>query len=352
MGSSIVTESVEVAWARTRTLLLAEPEAARWLKYGFIAFLGAAAYVGGGGMNVQVPMGSGEGDGGDWSGPGAAGPEIADAFMRAIEWLGANIAHLILLTIGLVTIWLVLWLAWLYVRSVFRFIFVEAVAAPREPLIGESWVRHSGQGLSLLLWNLLLALVPLLLVIIALIPVLSSIGLIASGEPLGAVLGIGGMIGLLGLVLVAALLAMIGRALTDDFLVPAMYARGCGVFAGWRHVGRAWRGQLGNVIFFYLLKIVFAIGAAIVVGVAGLFALLLLVIPAVSIAGVVGLISLSGVGTQAALTAFGGPMVVAVIFGGAVLWYLMSVLLLPVSVLLQSYSLAFVGRLDPSLRTI
>ncbi len=355
MDSSIVTDSIKVAWARTRVLLLTERDIGRWLKYGFIAMLGAAAFGGGTNVGFQVPAspsGGTGGDGGGWSGPGRIGPEVADAFAGAVQWLSANIANLILLTIGLVTVWIVLWLLYLYIRSVFRFIFVDAVASDTEPAIRTSWRRHTGQGLSLLLWNILLGLVPLILIIIALVPILSSVGLLATGEPLGVAMGVGGMIGLLGLVALAGLLLLAGRALTDDFLVPAMYARRCGVFAGWRHVASAWRGEFGNVVLFYLLKLLLGVGAAVAAGIIGLLVMVLLVLPVLSMGAVIALIGLSGIAPRLAVMIFGGPFLVTAVLGGAVFGYILDVALLPVSVLFQAYSLAFVGRLDGSLRTI
>lgn len=351
MDSGIVTDSIKVAWERTRTLLLSDRDVGRWLKYGFIAMLGAAAFGGGANVSLQLPTGLPSGAG-EFSPPGRIGPELIDASARAAVWLVANIVSIILLALGLLTLWLLLWLVVLFVRSVFRFIFVDAIAASREPGIGQSWFRHTGQGLSLMLWRLLLGLVPLILILIGLVPLVGSIGLLVSGEPLGAVMGAGGLAGLLAALMVAFLLAAVGHTLTDDFLVPAMYVRRCGVFAGWRQVFAAWRGQLGNVILFYLLKLLLGIGAAIAAGIASMLAVMLLVLPALSMGMMLGLVVVSGMEPVAAMLAFGGPALVAIVLGGAVLAYIMEVVLLPVSVILQAYPLAFVGRIDASLRTI
>lgn len=352
MDSSIVTESISDAWTRTRTLLLTERDIGRWLKYGFIAMLGATAMRGSAWLNYSPPVGSPSG-GGKWGGPSSRiGSEAADAIRAALEWLAANIANLLILAVGLVTVWVVAWLLLLYIRSVFRFIFVEAVAAPREPGVIPSFHRHTGRGLSLLLWNFVLGLIPLALVVIALIPIVSSFGLLASGKPLGAILGVGGIFGLMGLIVFALLLLAMGRGLTEDFLVPAMYARGCGVIEGWRHVARAWQGALGNIILFYLLKFALAIGAGIVAAIVGAVSVLLLIIPAISMLGIAGVIALSGLAPQTALMIFGGPALIAALLGAGAYGYLVSVLLLPVSVFFQAYSLAFIGRLDESLRTI
>ncbi len=354
MDSSTVTESVEDAWSRTRTLLF-EGDIGRWLKYAFIAMLGAATTGGSTSLNLSPPMGPGggaeDGTGSGWS-PEQVGPEALGVLKAILEWLTANLAYVVMLVIGIAVLWLVVGLAVVYVRNVFRFIFVEAVAARLEPAIGESFGRHARRGLTLLLWKLILGLVPLLLIVIALVPMIGSIGLIASGDEAGLTAGIGSIVAVVGLIVFALLLLLLGRALTEDFLVPAMYARRCGVVEGWSHVARAWQGSLGNVILFYLLKIALGIAAGIVTGIAGLVSTVLLVIPAISLGAIVALIVRAEIPATTAVLTFGGPAIVAIILGGTVYAYLLNVVLLPVGVFFQAYSLSFVGRLDASLRTI
>ncbi len=355
MSSSIVTDSIKDAWARARSLLFLDWNVGRWLKYGFIAMLGTGAAGAGGSLNYSPPPAGGDGGGGAPGGfpdIGRVGPEVVDAVRGAVQWIGANLANIVLLALGLVTIWLIACIVLLYVRAVFRFIFVDAVAAPREPGIIVSWGHHTGQGLSLLIWNIFLSLIPLVLLLVAAVPIISSMGLLASGEPLGAVLGVGGMLGLIGVIVFALLVLSMGRALTDDFLVPAMYARRCGVIAGWRYVAGAWEGELGNIVFFYLLKLALGIGAAIVGLLVGLASLIILIVPAVSIAALAAFVALLGLSSQASMVLFGGPLLVATVVGGGTYMYILNVLLLPVKVFFQAYSLAFIGRLDASLRTL
>ncbi len=342
MDSSTVTESVEDAWSRTRTLLF-EGDIGRWFKYAFIAMLGAATTGGSTSLNLSPPMGPGggaeDGTGSGWS-PEQVGPEALGVLKAILEWLTANLAYVVMLVIGIAVLWLVVGLAVVYVRNVFRFIFVEAVAARLEPAIGESFGRHARRGLTLLL------------IVIALVPMIGSIGLIASGDEAGLTAGIGSIVAVVGLIVFALLLLLLGRALTEDFLVPAMYARRCGVVEGWSHVARAWQGSLGNVILFYLLKIALGIAAGIVTGIAGLVSTVLLVIPAISLGAIVALIVRAEIPATTAVLTFGGPAIVAIILGGTVYAYLLNVVLLPVGVFFQAYSLSFVGRLDASLRTI
>ncbi|MGC9317606.1 MAG: DUF7544 domain-containing protein [Armatimonadota bacterium] len=351
MDSSIVTDSLQNAWARTRTLLLERIDVGVWLKLGFIAMLGAAGGGGGGGGAVQIPGGP-SGDGGEWEGAEQLGTEALQSLWRAGAWLSSNIESLLVLAVGLAIIWVVLFVGFVFVKAVFRFIFVDAVAAPVEPRIGPSWRRHTGHGLSLVLWYLLVGLVPLVLLAAAIVPLVLSGTLAAGGERLPAVLGLSGIAGLGALALVAAAGFALVRSLTEDFLVPAMYVRRCGVWEGWGHVGRAWRGQFVNVVLYYVLKVVCAIGAGLVAGFVGLASLLILVLPAATLAGMVAAVRWWGIDGATAVMSLGGPALLAIVLGGAVYGYLLNCLLLPINVFFQAYSLSFIGRLDPALRTI
>jgi len=352
MASEIVTESVGDAWQRTRGLLLVRPRVGHWLKLGFIAMLGASAMGGGGNFNFSVPSEFPTGDGGPGGTPRGVGPQAVQGMRDAIAWLSDNLGGLIAVIVGLVVVWLILTVVIVYVRAVFRFIFVDAVAAPREPSIRASWSQHTGVGLSLLLWYVFLGLIALVLILMVLVPLVASGVMIGSGKPLPIALGIGGFLGLIGAILLIALVMALLQALTDDFLVPAMYVRGCGAWEGWRHVRRAWRGQFWNVVLFYLLKLVAAIGAAI----AGIFILaasmVLLVLPVICAAAIVMFIAAGAPQADGAAYYLIGPGVVAVIAGVLTYSYLLQVLMLPISVFFQSYSLSFIGKLDPALRTI
>lgn len=350
MSRSIVIESVTEAWARTRAVLLTRPDPDRWLKYAFIAMLGVGT-MSGSSFNFSLPGGPSGGESGDWTGPGEMGPEALRMMASAARWLGESLGALVALAVGLTLIWIAVVLVAAYLKSVFRFIFVEAVAAPTEPSIRRAFLRHSGRGLALLLWYIVIGMVPLILILLALIPILASAGLISSGRPLGTVLGAGGILALVGLIVFAVLLLIMFRALTEDFLVPAMYAKRSGVIEGWRSVARAWQGELANVVLFYIVKLGLGLGVGIVMAFAVILSLVLLALPALSLALIVGLIALANVGWQASVLAFGLPALITLILGGATYGYLLQVLLLPMTVFFQAYSLSFIGKLDPALRT-
>lgn len=351
MASEIVTDSIKDAWQRTRGLLLIRPRVGHWLKLGFIAMLGASMGAGGS-FNFSVPGNFPSEEGGGPAGPSGVGPQAVQAMRDAMAWLSENLGGLIAVILGLFVVWLLLTVAIIYVRAVFRFIFVDAVGAPREPSIRASWSAHTGVGLSLLLWYILLGLIALVLILMVALPIIASGAMVASGQTLPTVLGIGGLLGLFAGVLLVVLAIALLQALTDDFLVPAMYVRRCGVWEGWRWVRRAWRGQFWNVVLFYLLKLVASVGAAIAALFIVVASMVLLVLPVICVAAIVMLIA-------GAVSEFGnagyyliGPGIVALIAGGMVYSYLLQVLMLPITVFFQAYSLSFVGKLDPALRTI
>ncbi len=348
MNSDIVTDSIRDAWDRTRGLLFSGPNVGRWLKLGLIAMLGASGAQGGMSFNIQLPGGFGE----DAGGLETVDPGAIRSVGEAMAWLAGNLGALLLVAAGLVILGVVCFFAVLYVRSVFRFIFVEAVAAEREPSVRASWRRHTGMGLSLLLWYVLLGLVTVVCVALVALPIIVIAISFATGETVPIVLGVVGILGLIAVIMLVALVLALVRALSDDFLVPAMYARRCGIWAGWRHVARAWSGQFWTVVLFYLLKFLLGIGAAIVALLVVAASLALMAAPVASMAVII--VGIVAAATQSVALAWGlgGATVIAIIIGGLGYAYLLQVLLLPISVFFQTYALSFVGRLDGSLRTI
>jgi len=351
MHTALVTESLKRAFAHTKQVLLEPFDLGRWLKLGFIAMFGGAMWRGGGssgGSVPNLPAGGGE-EGGE---PYEVTVEALSFLASALNYVIEHVGELIMVLVGLGLVWLVIVFVIVYIRCVFRFIFVDVVASEREPSIGSSWQQHYGQGLSLLGWVIVIALVPLALVLIALLPIVVSGPLIFSGEPLSAIVGAGGIVTIILAFGGAMVLLMIVHNLTDDFLVPAMYVDGGGVLAGWRKVFAAWRGQFWTIVIFYLLKLALAIGAGIAAG----FAMIPLLVVALLPLGTGGAIVLGalrlGLSGQQIAIRLGVPLLMAGIGAVLVLSYMTHCLLLPITVFFRSYSLSFIGRLDARLRTI
>ena len=341
---SVVIQSAGEAWAHTRAMLLSRFNLALWLKLGFIAMLGQSVSRGGGNFSVQVPSG-GVGE----EGPGA---EVYGQMVRAAQYVRENIVSLLALIIGLAILWVALVFAIFYIRCVFRFIFVDAVVVSGRRSIRRAWSQHSWQGVSLLLWYLALGLITLVVLALVIVPIVLTGAAAAGGHAGLAALGVGGIVLLVGVVVIVVIVLALVQALTDDLVVPVMYTRKAGVLQAWGHVRDIWGGRFWDIVLYYLLKLAVGLGVA--------FATLLLLLPMAlvalpalaSAAGIVALSSAAGLQGGELVAAVAPPLIVGAVVFALAASYLLQCVLLPVSVFYQSYSLAFVGKLDPQLRSI
>lgn len=172
----------------------------------------------------------------------------------------------------------------MYVASVLRFVYFDAVATGRFRL-REGWSRWHGRGLRWFGFNLLLALTMIVVFVIIAAPlVLIGVGIYkamgGAGVAIMALIGI--PLGLFVMIMLAAFGVMI-----KDFAIPVMALQDVSAFAAFKHVIRtAWdrkgdhAGYIGVKI---LLAIAFGIAAAIVEGV--LFLVILIPIIGAAIAG-------------------------------------------------------------------
>lgn len=341
-AGTIVMDSARDAWAHTRTALFQRFDLGLWLKLAFIAMLGANV-GGGGGANFSLPApGGGEGE------PGA---EIYKELTQAFSWVQQHVAELFALFVGFAVVALVLAFAVFYLRCVFRFIFVDAVRLAGRRPVRDAWSLFQAQGLSLLGWYVVLGLAAIALLGVALLPVLVGTAALASGKTLLAVLGVGGLVAVIAMVTVVVIVIALLQALSQEFLVPTMYARHCGVMEGWRTLFAAWRGRFWDVVLYFLLKLAIAIGLA-MAAVVLILPMLLLLVPAGLGAGALAALgaALGGEGPHTAL--YAGVLVVPGLAFLLTLAYLLNCVFLPVTFFLQAYAMSFVGRMDPRLRTL
>ncbi len=342
-SGSIVIASARDAWTHTKTTLVDRFSLGMWLKLAFIAMLGAT--MGGGGGNFSVPSPGGD-DGEGFNG------QALHAAQNAVDYLQENILSLLALVIGLVVLWLVIVVAVVYIRCVFRFIFVDAVRLGGRRSIREAWSQHTGQGLSLLLWYLVIGLLPVLLIAIAALPIIMAGVGFSSGEAIGMALGVGGIVFVVALVLLAVFVMLLIQSLTNDLLIPAMYATGGGAMEGWRAVREAWQGRFWDVVVYFLLKSALTFGTGLLMLML-IVPMLLMFVPALlSGAALIG--GAAALGMEATEIAWRlGPALLVLGMGFfAAYSYLSQCVFLPLTFFMQSYAMAFVGRMDARLRTI
>jgi len=303
----------------------------RWARLALVTLL--SGEMASGGFNFSWPQGHGRGSNDFLA---FAGPSVA----QALTWLPA----LLLLVIAAVALVLLL----IYIHSVFRFILFDSVLHDRcEIKVG--WRRWQTQGTSYFLWLICFGLVTLTgLAVLVGTPLVWAWASGAFREPKQhlVLLIVGGGL-LLLLVFAYFVAAAVVGLFAKDFLVPMMALQNLRVLEAWRRFRPMLEVDKGGYTIYVLMKVVLAMGAAILFGIAGLLAFLALLIPFAAMALVLYLIWV-GVGLHWNPVTIG----VAVLLGAVVLAtvvYGMGWVFTPAAVFFQAYVLHFFAGRYPAL---
>ena len=252
---------------------------------------------------------------------------------------------------ALIVIGLVLAVLFTYIGSVMRFILFDSIIA-KECHIRKGWARRKGPGLRLFWWQIVFGLVSFaaLLIVIG-IPVACAWagGWFAhrSDHILGLVLG-----GIILLILFLILVVFLGviRVMTKDFVVPQMALEDISAIEGWRRLWLWLKADKGGYAGYIGMKIVLAIGAAILVFIVDLIAMLVLLIPfgGFGVAAVLG-------GKAAGWTWNFYTIALAVVLGCialAILIFVLALISVPVIVFFPAYSIYFFAQRYPPLASL
>jgi hypothetical protein len=257
-----------------------------------------------------------------------------------LPWILAGVA-LVLLLIFL----------WIYVASVYRFVLFDSVLYDRCELKG-SWGRWEPRGRRYFFWSL--ALFAVFLVGYALLvgaPLLIAwrAGLFHHPGQHLVPLILGGA-ALLFILIAFFLLGAIVGLFTKDFCVPIMAMENVGVLDAWRRLLPLLAAEKMAFTGYVLMKIVLAIGCAIMVGIATLLTFIILLIPL----GITALIIFFG-GKAIGLILSVATISILVALGGGILAgfiYLIALINTPPMVFFQSYVLHFFGSRYPALGAV
>jgi len=241
----------------------------------------------------------------------------------------------------------VLFIVFLYVNSVFRFILFDSVVQ-RRCSISEGWQRRRREGGRFFLWQLVFQFsFGLFFAVIVGVPFLiaAAAGWVRDIQQHPVRL-IGSLILLFGLMLVVALVAAAAQVLAKDFLVPIMALEGLDFADGWSRLLAMIRPEPGKYAVYLLLKLALSILAAILFGIVAIIPTLLVVIPAV----VLGLI-----GYAAGLGWSVTTISLAIIFGTmflAILIYLIAFVSAPATIFFPAYAIYFFAPRYPNLAAL
>lgn len=319
-------DAIPLAFQHTKRQLLQPFRFGQWMKLALVGFLAGEMGSSGGfnfPTNFNFPQTSGHPRhflAGDF-------PQIDPAL-----WGGAIV---VLIVAGVV-----FGLLMMYLGSMMRFILFDAVLV-KECRIRESWSRHPAHGFRYFLFHLLyFATTIFVMVVLVGIPAGFAYAMGWFKQPSEHILPLvlGGIFIFL-VMMVFFLAAAVILVLTKDFVVPQMALDNIGVSEGWRRLWVMLKAEKGDYAAYIGMKIVLAIGAGIVIGVATLILALFIAVPAL-LFGILAAVT----GQSAGLTWNAYTITIAVVVGCmlfAVFMYLISVISVPVIVFFPAYSIYF-----------
>jgi hypothetical protein len=261
---------------------------------------------------------------------------------QAWTYIGQNlwlVALLTALSIGLILILL-------YLRAMCRFMLVDAILRQRVWLV-EAWRTVGPLGRSYFLW--LIGFLLLLVGIITGLAIISFPTLRAfatdSTPPIAAWMV---LIGILVSGILASLLIALLVILTDDLVIPTMYAERVSLPAAWRKLWGCLRAEVATFAGYILMRLAVSVGT----GLAALFFLFPSLIGFFSGSIIVVVLfvgALRAVGVMWAWNPFTiGLAGLALLVLTALLLVLLSVVGMPALVLLQSLGIRFIGSRVPA----
>jgi hypothetical protein len=322
-------DAVGPALQHTKEQLLRPFRVAQWVKLAFVGFL--AGELSSGGCN-----------GSSFRSPTRPTGGQHFPFPHPNLMLYASLIAL------LIVVAVVFWILLLYVSSVMRFILFDSVVAKRCE-IRRYWSRRNGAGLRYFVWQLLFILA-MTVGMTVLIGVPAAFALAAGWlkDPRQHLLPLilGGMV-LFFVVAGFILLCLVIHVLTKDFVIPEMALENISAFEGWHRLWPRLQSEKGSYAAYLGLKIVMAFAAAVIVGIATFFVILILLIPAGGF-GVVAVV----LGKAAGLTWNLYTITLAVVVGSvvlAVLLFVMSLISVPAIVFFPAYSIYFFASRYPPL---
>jgi hypothetical protein len=329
-------ESISPALARTKKLLFQPFRFGLWARLAVVALITGEAGGGGSGGGSLPNLNTHQGQGGDnhlgnyWT---VAARLISvpgwDQIQPYIGWIVAGVVLV-----------LAVMLLWIYSDCVYRFILLDAVVSGQCRL-REGWRRWRAAGRWYFLWVIGFGFGSLVLVgVVAGIPIFLAYRARWFEHPdqnLGVLIGGGILLALVVIALVAvlAIIEMLGR----DFLVPVMAFEDVGAMDGWERLLAMMGAEKSAYVVYVLMKIVLAMGGAIIFTILNLIVILVLLIP-LALLGLAGYLIGSGLGitwniSTELLMAGVGLLVIAGIL------YVVGFVYAPGLVFFQSYTVEF-----------
>jgi hypothetical protein len=331
-------DSISPAFQHAKRQLLEPFRFSQWSRLALVGLL-AGELSSGGGCNFSVPKFP--------RNPGGSEHFLAPSF----PFPSANPLLVASLVAVLAVAALVLWLFLLYVNSVMRFVLFDSVVE-KECRIRRGWSRRQGSGARYFVWKILIFLGAMagLTFLIGIPAALAfSAGWLKNPGQHILPLVLGGMVLFFFLfAFVVGLLVL--QVLSKDFMVPQMALENISAFEAWRRLWAMLQREKGGYAGYLAMKVVMAIGAAIIVGIVAVILMIVLLIPVGGL-GVVAVLA----GKAAGLT-WNAYTITVIVVGGSVvvagILYLFALISVPVIVFFPAYSIYFFAARYPPLAAV
>jgi hypothetical protein len=248
-----------------------------WLPLAFVAFLDQCGRKSGGGFNVpNLPVPPDRNDS-----PESLFRTADPSFDEALAWVSAHAALVAVLVIAgiLLVVGFAALVLWINSRGIFM--YIDAVANGRAE-VSRSWNENRERANAFFRWRFAVGMAGLGVMLL----LFAAGGVLVWQWQRGTLTGslalaIGG-IGLLPIVLAVALGLALFELLLRDLAAPLSWRYGWSAGDALRTAYELARANLGSMVVYILLKIVFAIGGAIVAMLAGCLTCCLGFLPVVS----------------------------------------------------------------------
>ena len=249
-------DTISLAIEHTKQQLFKPFRFGQWTRLAFVGLLAGELGSGGGfnGSNFRLPQH-----------PGASRHFLPSALGGMDPALLAGLIAILVVSVFLFGVIL------MYISSVMRFILFDSIIA-KECRIRQGWSRRQIEGWRYFLWKLLYLLATFCgFAVLIGFPAALAFGMGWLSEPRQHVLPLvlGGIILFFVLLLFFVAIAVI-FVLTKDFVVPQMALEEIGALEAWRRLWPMIQAEMGGYAGYIGMKIVMAIGAGIVIGIATL----------------------------------------------------------------------------------
>jgi hypothetical protein len=318
-------DTIGLAFQHTRRQLLQPFRIGQWTRLAFVGLL-AGEMGSGGGCNFSQPFRSHQ--------QAAGVPHLGQILPKIDPVLLATLIAVLVVTGTIVM------LVMMYISSVMRFILFDSVLT-KQCHIRDGWNRRQGPGWNYFLWKIAFLLLGLAAIVALIgVPAAFALSLGWFSPPRAHVLPLV-LTGILvfGLFGLFSLFAGVVFVFTKDFVVPQMALEDIGVIEGWRRLWPMIQMEKGSYAVYVIIKIGLAIGAGIVVGIASAILVVALLFPAVAVAVAAVIAGKTAGLSWTVLTVTAAVVAVCILL--AVLFYLVSLVSVPVIVFFPAYAMYF-----------